>query len=598
MSQESHDLGPTPTLTTLAGFGDGYVCPGDEVYVVSEDCDYVYLNTGSNPPADGFNIIKAIFLPGVWQRRDSGGGAGALRYNTVAVGVLGSGRLIDADIVGLVDGTSLAWVESVKDTWRWDATSTATADNITVCNPTANGANPGRFIRKLEAAPEWMLQTEWCVSSTGNDENTGLDAANALLTTEERRRRMGISAQWQASTAYHLRYLSDGYSDLIEGYRGTNAVVYCHANTVNGVGASTLYSGTVDATDALNTATGQPYTITSNGIPVSWAASNLISVARLRLTSGTLAVSAADFQDTITPKKAWCDEFLLPVASLNAAPFVSPAATQAPPVVNDTFVVEAWRQMTRMHVNLKGSPGSATTSIGVVLDGLQVGSVSGGESCGIFHYNCRNATSFGKGSFYSFRCCVFAALSLNDISLKSIIGGHAVGSVVLVNEDPTNSTVSNFTLPAPTTILTFGGAGSQNSPDTWRPGQIGAHNHTTVTTPPFVIFCNGVRLGSGWIAYGLANTAPLFSIMHNSVLIAQNGTYSSTSGYQTSATNIMGVYNGVVFLSSAPAYDPATGLYTAPRLLSRANLEATVAAGGFNYIVSVPDGNANGATHY
>ncbi len=64
MSVESHDLGPVPNLTALSGYGDSYVVPGDEVYVITEDTDYIYRNTGTNPVADGFNIIKAIFLPG------------------------------------------------------------------------------------------------------------------------------------------------------------------------------------------------------------------------------------------------------------------------------------------------------------------------------------------------------------------------------------------------------------------------------------------------------------------------------------------------------------------------------------------------------
>jgi len=197
MSQESHDLGPTPTLLTLAGYGDGYVCPGDEVYVVSEDTDYIYRNTGANPPADGFNIIKAVFLPGIWERRNNvpagaGVGASALRFNTIAVGAVGSGRLIDVALAGLIDGTSLAWTESVKDTWRWDATSVLVADNITVANPIANGANPGRFIRQLEPAPEWLQQAAWFIDTAGNNENDGSSALTALQTDVEIQRRWGL----------------------------------------------------------------------------------------------------------------------------------------------------------------------------------------------------------------------------------------------------------------------------------------------------------------------------------------------------------------------------------------------------------------------
>jgi len=210
MSQESHDLGPTPSLLTLAGYGDGYVGPGDEVYVVSEDTDYIYRNTGANPPADGFNIVKAVFLPGVWERRNNvpagaGVGASALRFNTIAVGAVGSGRLIDVPLAGLIDGTSLAWTESVKDTWRWDATSTLTADNITVENPLANGVNPGRFIRELIPAPEWLQQATWFVDTAGSDENSGLTALAPVKTDAEIRRRWGASPA-EISTTVTITY--------------------------------------------------------------------------------------------------------------------------------------------------------------------------------------------------------------------------------------------------------------------------------------------------------------------------------------------------------------------------------------------------------
>jgi hypothetical protein len=195
MSGESHDLGNVASLAALAGYGDGYVAPGDEIYVVTEDCDYIYRNTGTNPVADGFNIIKALFLPGVWERRGGSAGSTSLRFNTVATGLSGSGRLLDAGVSGLVDGVSIAWVESVKDSWRWDATSTLTADNITVCNPTANGANPGRFIRKLIPAPEWRQQAAWFVDTAGNDENDGTSALTPLQTDTEIGRRWGVGAQ-------------------------------------------------------------------------------------------------------------------------------------------------------------------------------------------------------------------------------------------------------------------------------------------------------------------------------------------------------------------------------------------------------------------
>jgi hypothetical protein len=508
-------------------------------------------------------------------------------------------KAISAFELSSLNEGDVVYVQSVRDYWKWLPTSVITSDDISYCAPTAVGVGAGRFERLMWSSPDWNLQTEWHISSAGNDENTGLAGA-PLLTTTERRRRWGDKFQMVASTAYHIRYLSDGYSDILRATRASNAVVYCHASTVNGEGASTLFSGTINATDTLNTATGQPYTITCNALPVSWTASALIGGAtRTRLTSGTLSVSMADFQDAVTPKKAWFDEFLTPVASLSVAPFVSPSNTQAAPVVNDTFVVESYRVVTRLHIDIvNASAGSSATAVAVVLDSLSV-NLSGGKECGVYCYSCAPSTNFGKPAFTSFRACVFAALSLNDIGLKTVIGGSATGGVILMNQDPSTSSITNFTLPAASTSIIFSGSGNNNSPDGWRPGQIGIHNHTTVTSAGLLVaYTSAVRLGSGWIAYGLNNSAALWMTMHSSVIIAQNGTWTGTTGYQTSATNILGIWDGAGMAANVPAFDDTTGLYTGVRLLSRANLEATVAAGGFNYVVSNPRSNGAGANHF
>ena len=588
MSVESHDLGPVPNLTALSGYGDSYVVPGDEVYVVSEDTDYIYLNTGSNPPADGFNIIKAIFLPGVWQRRSSGGGAGALRFNTVAVGALGSGRLIDTSLAGLVDGTSLAWVESVKDTWRWDATSTATADNITVCNPTANGANPGRFIRELIPAPEWMFQTTWVVdvansSATASDENDGLTAVTPLLTTAERRRRMGPGCIWKANTAYHIRYISGApvADDVIDGQRETNATIYLHASMNDREGITPpLYSGVVDAYQGLVVATNTPIKLTSNGLAVNWT--GLID-QRLRYTSGAAinAVTSPNLQDAVTAKQAWIDETLIPAASLSVAPFVAPASTATAPAVNDTFVIESLRTISRLTINLQNGPGNGSTSTGVVLDSLLITSMLGTGQTGVYCYGSRVSTAFGAHfSFLTWRSCVFSNLGVNDTGLKSIIGGHvaAGGALLLVNNDASNSGIGNFTLQNPS-FIAMQGSGGQSSPDTWRPGQIGSWNNTGC---PLSFNSNGCRLSASYNLYGSGNTAPAINLVQNVVGICQQGIFTA-SVFSTSDTAYVQCTHSSTPRKSVPAFDTATNVFTADRLLSKANLEATVAAGGFDY---------------
>jgi hypothetical protein len=485
----------------------------------------------------------------------------------------------------------VVYTQSFRDMWKWLPTSVITSDDKTYCAPTVVGVGAGRFERLMWVSPDWNLQTEWHIASTGNDENSGL-AGFPLLTTEERQRRWGGNFQLVANTAYHIRYLTDSYSDMIDFVAAANAVIYCHASVNDFEGVSPpLYTGTVAAIDVLNIATGQPPAITSNGLAVNWA--GLID-ARLRVTSGAniKALSSPNLQDSVTPKKAQCDEFLLGAASLSVAPFVAPASTQAPPIVGDTFVIESLRLVTRLHIAGKSPPGASNTSTKVILDGLQ-GALTGGFECGIYCYGCRMTTGFqAGGTLITFRSCLFSTGGIADTALKSIIGGHIVanGALVLVNNTPTTASIGNFTLQGSTSSIIFDGAGSGPSPDTWRPGQLGVYNHSGVA---FGVYCPGVRLSASWNPYGTGNTGALIALMQSNTLIMQSGTLSPIAGFVTTSPNILLVsISDPVGLTSLPAFDRVTGLFTAARVLSGANIQATIAAGGFDYCVVDPRSGA------
>ena len=626
MSVESHDLGPVPNLTALSGYGDSYVVPGDEVYVVSEDTDYIYLNTGSNPPADGFNIIKAIFLPGVWQRRSSGGGAGALRFNTVAVGALGSGRLIDTSLAGLVDGTSLAWVESVRDTWRWDATSTATADNISVCNPTANGANPGRFIRELKPDPTWMITNHnWFIRpSTGNNENDGLTDLTALADAEEFHRRTGVAGGYRVEWGpgdYHI-WAPEGIG-VVQGqnarlcimgrrsqtFSGSafafNTIIYIHGNAVAGQGASTLYTGTVDVVTAQNSATNQPLQITSNGIPVSWTASNLLcqvtTVARrCRITAGNAANIGGTFfaKIDVGAKTATCD--YPAVANTYSGNFVINTSTFTP-TLGDTFVVETLNTVSIVLDSGADIPIVAESCVVSFGNGTNGGQITL-DKCGLsgsvtanavtldrvtingsrFSGTTSSSTTYWTGyffditncdidGFWEFQCLVGGNLTRMFISNlsgvlaltgpKASIGtsatrtrGWILNSVGIFNVTNTFPIVilDYLTLPSTAEIWggTAGGGGINGfAPILLRSGATLSWPGATITgaAPPASYFYVNLS-GSPWIALDDAN-----------------GGSGTTAGVG---------YN-------CPAWDVATNQFTADRALTPANLQATVAAGGF-----------------
>lgn len=501
----------------------------------------------------------------------------------------GTARLLKAinafELASVQEG-DLLYVESVIDYWKWLPTSSEpdnTATECTVCAPTIVGAGLGRFVRMCIASPEVMRQTEWNFASTGSNEATGLPGS-PLLTTTERQRRMGPNAQWRPSTAYHIRYLSDGYTDLFQGScPGTNTVIYWHASTVNFQGAAELFRGVVTSITNQNTATGQPYVVNSADLPVNWA--GLIDF-RMRVVDGANAnaLSSPFFQDSGTPKSAWCDDFLTPVASLNAAPFVVPASLQAPPIAGNTFVIETFRQVTRIQVDLESAPGAAINTTRIVSDGIQT-TINGGATCGIYNYGSRITTPFSHVPILmTHRSGIHGGFNLNDTGTKSIVGGHIVAgsSLILVNNLPTNAAIGNFTLNGASTLV-FAGSGTQSSPDSWRPGQIGVHNHTNFA---YLYACGGIRMASGFLPYGLNNTGPLISVEQNVVGISQSGTWTM-AGFNTTATNIWQT-GSTPARTSLPAFDQTTGLFTAPRLLSRANMAATVAAGGFGENVVDP----------
>jgi hypothetical protein len=600
MSVESHDLGPISDLTALSGYGDSYVVPGDEVYVVAEDCDYIYLNSGSNPVADGFNVIKAIFLPGVWQRRSSGGGAGALRFNTVAVGALGSGRLIDVALAGLVDGTSLAWVESVKDTWRWDATSVLTADNITVANPTANGVNPGRFIRELNPAPEWMTQLTWVIDPAGltatpSDENSGA-VGFPLATDAERQRRMGYNPTWYAG-AYHLRYVSNvPVADpvIITGTlsTGTSTMIFCHGSLVDGQGQSTFFGpATVGTVTALNYATNTPWSFTCAAVPVSWTASALINL-RGRVTASGVPANVGgtfwpikDLGGAAPNAAARIAEPSVAAPTGYVIPFASQQRNTFTPTAGDTFVVETLTTIGSMSIQIFGLNATATNGNSVVLESLSVTTLT----------NQTNVT------FVTLDGCIISNMASNPIpALMGILGCQLAPfafpraqNIVFVNGYCRGNSIEITTIAA----MSFTRFMSQ-----------GRILRLTCLTPPnlagqvgilinqfgicdagatvALIIRNNVCLQATATLWGPGNTAEAIRLESNGLLAYGASSAALPNSY-------FFISNGGNWLSceariSVPAFDVATSLWTAPRALSQANLQATVAAGGFGGQVNDP----------
>jgi hypothetical protein len=286
-------------------------------------------------------------------------------------------RLIDmsaAVILLLVDGASVVWVETVKDFFRWDATSTETTTPTTIINPTINLGNPGRFIRMGVPAPEWMLQQNWYndnLNVLANDENDA-SAATPLLTDAERQRRMGTFPLW-TKLEYHLYYLNDmPTSDpvIISGQCPVNiggVDIFIHANATKGSGKAVLATLTADVVTAENRPAGTNLAVQANAIPVSWTASGWIN-SRCRMTSGA---NIGGFFWPAFDSGAKTAQVSPPQAVANfTVPFVLPTTNTFAPVNGETFVVESLTVIAVLMVNLVGF--GTGTSNSVVLDSVQI----------------------------------------------------------------------------------------------------------------------------------------------------------------------------------------------------------------------------------
>jgi len=617
MKRRGNVISPVDTINTLQEMlvgTDFTVEDGELVYVRLGQQWFVYRENSGLVP-DGVNVIAPAYGNGVWQILNIAAGppvpppASALGpFNTVAKGLAGSGRLLDVtalQLAGLTRG-NVVWVESVKDFWRWDPASALTADNITVCNPTANGVNPGRFVRELIAAPEWMLQTTWIVdgansTAVASDENDGLTSAAPLLTDLERQRRMGPTPAW-TQLEYHLRYISDITYVQLTGYL-ENSTVFLHGSMTNGEGQSALYSGTIDALVAEVPATNTPYQITSNGIPVSWTASGLLETgptnARVRVTSNTIGATGFAVFDQGAKQARWTEV-------MAALTFTAPFANNntSPALVNgSTFVVERLTDIKYFHMALFGRGITSTGAVGtVVAESLRFG--ASGATGGLFSYQsgCSFITNscilvspvgtFGAGpGNITHRSSWFCGTSVSASIFLPAFGA------IVVSGGGTDA-VCNFHGPSAVNI----GTAQLRNNFMCQNGVVRVETlHLTILSlavfDPPVGTQVGIQVDGPSSAANFLVAAPHWGggtvrpplnawfLSNNSTLYYVNLTGQTLVG---STVDIGLDAQG----TTTPAFDVTTGIYTAPRTRSFVNLAATVAAGGFGGTIKDPIGGS------
>jgi hypothetical protein len=430
-----------------------------------------------------------------------------------------------------------------------------------------------------------MGQRTWFIDDSANVENTGATSGSPVPSAE-RRRRMGTYPIWE-NGAYHIRYLATTAADVIEGEcGGINTVVYLHSSDTDRVGVSPV-AHTSSALDVLNTATNTPFAVTAGTLGAAAAIDK-----RIRWTNGPAAGSHAWGTVNNSATKLRTTEFLEPAASFNVAPFVAPTndpTAVAAPVSGNTFVVEDIRTVSRLRVTLRSSPGGPSGTTRIVLDGIATTIVNSSD-CGIYSDGSAVSTAAGTAITYHYMygCKVrFVA----DLGRKHIVGGYApdgggrrefVADLTGVNY----SLIDHFTMQGDKPI---GLAGSSLGPQSWAIGHIGMFDSVSPEASGIYIesLCRFAPSTAATVIYGSNNTGQPFVMTQEGALIVQGSSPVTPIVFTVPA--IIGITTGgLVSRHSVPAYDTASGLWTEPRLLSIANLLATVPSGGFGGVMKDP----------
>jgi hypothetical protein len=513
-----------------------------------------------------------------------------------------------AELASLQEG-NLVYVESVRDYWKWLPASTLTSDDITYCAPTVVGAGAGRFERMMFSSPDWMQQGTWVIDAaaslpTSKDENDGLTAATALLTDTERQRRMGENLGLLQE--YHFRYISDVpiTQEVIIDQTALGGQIFLHSSMTDGEGQSILFGPTaMGAITALNYAAaggGQPWEMICPAIAGTWsnagpAGTSLID-KRGRVTAGT----AANIGGKFFPIKD------LGGASPNAKArlaepnkvgvYTSPFSTATPsatftPTAGDTFVIEKLTVIPNLFIKTIHGSNAGNHINGVILDSIEYG--TGGRAT---LTGCRTIVT--DGCIRSNILCLLPtnvtelgcqnAITNTIVCLNwSISNGYSKARQILLSTNASSITrymcqdTAEMVFSSPRGSLGASGAAASGG---WLINQIGVFDNTqrplqvfdkVWLSPTATIWGNNSAAGAepwfffrmGMVEYGASSNALPASYFY--INLPASGAYIACST------------NAGTPRSSVAAFDVTTNLFTANRLISPANLQATVAAGGF-----------------
>jgi hypothetical protein len=388
-----------------------------------------------------------------------------------------------------------SYVLTFKDYFRFSVGSSATGDDVTVIAPTTG---PGRWIREMVAAPEWLLQATWHINSaTGNNENDGLGSGTALLDGIELGRRLGFGTILQQTTIN------------VHGTGVTNFALRCNvadAGCLYIVGDRTVQaSGTITAATAINRAApGTRATITTSATNFS------THVGRRVRISGGNANARLDERFVVDAdlggNAARITRPLIPAANR----FTGLVPTGTTPANGDTFDIYTCPTING-YILLDGAAYAGTTqgSNGLVIEDLDIGQTGPNRRMVISHKN--------PSLFQVFISPGFVRCILQD---NGVVGGLIV-----------SPTISGSCRQADATFDYYGGVILST-------GTLQLLTQNTQAYPDFDIYVEGsISIVSGTLVVRTANlslgTVGFFNAGHGLTIpggaTAQNGTNSDST---------------------------------------------------------------------
>lgn len=501
-----------------------------------------------------------------------------LSFATLVTGVAPAQAMTAAQLASLVRGQPV-WIASLGVDFFWDPASIDTPDNISVINPTANGANPGRLLRDTAPATHWQLQASWSVDATnGLDENTGTadtttvgTLVGPLKTYDEIARRVGALWALRQNTTV----------TQVGNYAGTcNFVVNpnTHRLILQGALPAFSFSGVLSAVTALAAATKTLAKATSTWTVATEQRARIVR----NVTKGAWAWVYADNGGGNATVSPWTTVDL--VTGINQT-IVDAAINDAV----ETYALPTLGSLQLFVVGTGNLTAGPTNPAPVIVQQLDVTGTNGrsriNSSGGqVQVQNCRFSVNLMRfeGGFFQLTndCSIVGASFGNDVPgvgtfASGIWGGATITATV-------SSTVSAFNYPIffATVSLTLGctsqlqGASFSDVAGACVILNRGGLLHLNVAIS-FSVNC-----GAGIDMSGFGRLTVLASLVSTMGITGTAGDLRIEDG----AGNLQ---------TTALPFDTTTRLYLAARTLSWANLAATVATTGFGGLVQDPSRSAS-----